>query len=832
MSNPQPQRPTIGPTPTLPWLLLAAILLLAASACNGSTQLVPPATGSTPAGLIVVDTPEVYGRERLIRDREQQKRWLTQQLDIADDLFDNFEALVQARSSQSSSVSLGIDATPTFGNTIREAEAAADQIGRDAAVAELEHKIQIAELEQQLARIESGEQVTAPTTAGAGANGGATTTPTAAGSTPTAAAPSTGAPAGATGQPSSTPTASSAQPPATGIDPIAAKSDPTSRLIDRLAYREIVRQELLENDLDDAHDLLGNTLYRLAFDTTVFPDSDTSAWAVVHLAVVGSATCESTDNYDRLVLNSFKDQWLADLNRNLQLTVADVASALLHDIQGEAQEGPVIVAAPEKAALIDAAREELEDVTEDHPTDTLESQAFNAAARTVAASYRSASPDAASFLKFTAHLGNVTARLNVPDGGAVKDTFCSLLELLDAGSDAYAVTPKEAVQRIGNLAAFQAAQERALSLAAAAGTVGIDAAVEAMRQLDYRTHSILRQPLVVGFSGDLHKPGPNVPLIVDAGTTASAASQHARFGWILGPRFKARPQSGFDFRHSSIQRPLSAVLSVPGWWTSVDLELTTCWITEGLDARVTDPTCSHRTHSSMKIRLPGDHREITSALFPQPRYPLARLLGSPDMEFDRSETLVILGTNLWRNPTVTLGNQLATKVEILPDMNGLLVGFDKVSRPAGWTTSQTWGFADVTVWTSEGSARAGTVKLNKPPKEAEKDAPKANFEVTTRATAIVAHQGQGSVNLTFDFATKPPTPPVTTVFLEVEGADVLPATSTGSCLVKNTILEVNGSCLVTLALDNLVSGKVVTIVTYRKDGDKKVHHTPISLEVR
>lgn len=49
----------------------------------------------------------------------------------------------------------------------------------------------------------------------------------------------------------------------------------------RQAYREEIRNAIIENQLDDRHDLLGNTLYRLKFDATVVPDGDTSAWARV-----------------------------------------------------------------------------------------------------------------------------------------------------------------------------------------------------------------------------------------------------------------------------------------------------------------------------------------------------------------------------------------------------------------------------------------------------------------------------------------------------------------------------------------------------------------------
>ena len=38
-----------------------------------------------------------------------------------------------------------------------------------------------------------------------------------------------------------------------------------------LAYREEVRSEIMETRLDDRHDILGNTLFRLKFDATILP---------------------------------------------------------------------------------------------------------------------------------------------------------------------------------------------------------------------------------------------------------------------------------------------------------------------------------------------------------------------------------------------------------------------------------------------------------------------------------------------------------------------------------------------------------------------------------
>jgi len=62
---------------------------------------------------------------------------------------------------------------------------------------------------------------------------------------------------------------------------------PIEQFRDAMAYREEVRNEILENQLDDRHDIAGNTLYRLKFDATVVPLHDTSAYAMVEVRIRG-----------------------------------------------------------------------------------------------------------------------------------------------------------------------------------------------------------------------------------------------------------------------------------------------------------------------------------------------------------------------------------------------------------------------------------------------------------------------------------------------------------------------------------------------------------------
>src|SRR4029077_13365747 len=63
--------------------------------------------------------------------------------------------------------------------------------------------------------------------------------------------------------------------------------NPTSSDLFRMknAYREEVRSEIMETQLDDRHDIKGNTIYRLAFDVAVLPGAKTNSLAIVKVTL-------------------------------------------------------------------------------------------------------------------------------------------------------------------------------------------------------------------------------------------------------------------------------------------------------------------------------------------------------------------------------------------------------------------------------------------------------------------------------------------------------------------------------------------------------------------
>jgi hypothetical protein len=61
--------------------------------------------------------------------------------------------------------------------------------------------------------------------------------------------------------------------------------DPIDQFRDAFAYRDDIRAELMRTQLDDRHDLQGNTLYRLDFDVAITPGDNTHASANITVQV-------------------------------------------------------------------------------------------------------------------------------------------------------------------------------------------------------------------------------------------------------------------------------------------------------------------------------------------------------------------------------------------------------------------------------------------------------------------------------------------------------------------------------------------------------------------
>ena len=777
-------------------------------------------------GRILVDAPEVFARERLVRDRQEQEAWLRAQLAKVDSATFGVQGNVQFKSVFEQTASLGVDASPAASLAIAQAESARDGLRREQEIAELEHRLRVAELEARLEAAAEGEF-------SAAAESSADST----------SVVDSGSPADAGGETSAPDAfelakAGAAQLPA-GVSGAAASPRDTFR--DRLALREEIRQEIFEVMLDDGHDLGGNTLYQMKFDTTVLPDAEASAWAVVKVQfedtfsdclVGGSLREDCKKGLQRLFREAAKEllsragiqrlslkHQLADKDKDKD---KDKRATVLGRFRSEAVSK---VTGKSMAQLVEAV-----EATDVASIATLPFQVSDAPFEVYPDGQRvCVRPAPSSDGGVCEGEEDQFHTLSIPD-----DALTKLFGLTrdQRPVSAYAVTPKESADRLSLANASRNAQQAALTAGLAVGTVGLDAALQRAAILEASAQAIQRTPLVVGFSnseGD------------------GSGQEGSSVGWILGPRLRWRggEDPGFDLRHVVTRESLAAIVSVPAWWIATRVKVTTTWISE-VEGTPRVETKTVQPHAiplpgdpgevePYVIPLPGDAGEVINTLFPKSREPKAYIWSRPwpRLEVGRKGIFTIQGSNLWRNPLVVIGDQLADKTEVLPNMKGLLVTVNKVQAPPGRKKTDPPDLAEVYVWTSdtaEGGLNAGYVELMWPKEVPKASKEGAGFTVKSSSGHISTDDGTGIAVLEFELPTKPKDKVVKEVFIEVEGTQPLFSSSTGTCLDK-TEAKVTGSCRVELSLSSLIDNTRISIKFYRKEGDKKIWHDPIEMRV-
>lgn len=182
----------------------------------------------------------------------------------------------------------------------------------------------------------------------------------------------------------------------------------------------------------------------------------------------------------------------------------------------------------------------------------------------------------------------------------------------------------------------------------------------------------------VGSSASVPVAPDNPKLAINSNATV--------FGWAFLPDASSPGARQID---------LSATLSVPGWVTELVVTVRSCFGTPRELADVmydirgaTGDQCKEAWVG--QIRLPGDPAEITRKLnlevFNAPY--LKVIPGINDfnaagivLRAGHPGRLLIPGRRLWKNTYVSLGEQLADEISILPDMEGIVAHFKCVHVP-------------------------------------------------------------------------------------------------------------------------------------------------------
>lgn len=227
----------------------------------------------------------------------------------------------------------------------------------------------------------------------------------------------------------------------------------------------------------------------------------------------------------------------------------------------------------------------------------------------------------------------------------------------------YEIGPREQVQQISTVARSANSLALAASIAAAnpGSGVGAEAAASYSRQTMGRATAIERVPSVVGYS----------------------QTSDSVFGWVLGPHAVLNARGRIDMEQLLKTYDLFVDMSVPGWWPSLTLMVTTAWapspalIASGNlpigrnHKQIVVPLASNSAdkYDSLTQYFTGDDRSVV----------IQDIKGGPVNACDKSN-LLITGANIWRAKQIVVLGQVLEEdaITISADMKGILLSVPPV----------------------------------------------------------------------------------------------------------------------------------------------------------
>jgi len=525
------------------------------------------------------------------------------------------------------------------------------------------------------------------------------------------------------------------------------------RFLRYLDIRDAVRKQIVENQLDDRHDLSANTLYAFKFDVTILPSAnDTSAWAKVTVSISQSDRAESevmaTDSKERLF-----HRWIRHME-----SVTNKASIERKNLTVDFKHKLVAFAPTltdhydssgdlDPAANIDARVESVVSRLQDLPFG-IDPLGWLVSQWVIADMITSRNLDTYADVA-TVAVGKTGTRIVLTPrtaqtaspyegfefeepveaespGQPEIDGLTEFKKLFIARSQTlftYSVSPRVSVENIEDSGSRLSRQQIATKLLASGDPADVDVALDLAHQAETNMGAIRRNALIVGFADRKR---------------ADEYQAQAVFGWFVGPRFQLSDDGkGYYFRHVPNHHALSALIALPAGWPEVKITVKTEWIRDvGFRAggRVQDsrtrrfggPSSDRGRQMgasvepdsySYYIDLPTDLDKVTAALstgslkgeslspivFENEMDKVSLLSGRPG-------AILIQGRNLWRSTVVTIGAQPSDRISVLPNMEGIIAHFESI-EPAVNSDPQTVACPTrpVRIWTSTGVA-----KLSKP----------------------------------------------------------------------------------------------------------------------
>jgi hypothetical protein len=184
-------------------------------------------------------------------------------------------------------------------------------------------------------------------------------------------------------------------------------------------------------------------------------------------------------------------------------------------------------------------------------------------------------------------------------------------------------------------------------------------------------------------------------------------------GWIIDPKAGrvALPRNDLTTTAESVM----AIVSVPSWWPYLKLTIKKSWLTadgslepttrnDEIFADSPNDGAGETTDNTIVVNLPNSQQLLDSSLIGAgkrgPKLESAiceNVLNNKSEDLGKSKRMemvcVIRGKKLWRNTVVTYGPIEHTALKILPDMEGLIASFPEISLDCK---------RGLAVWTSEG----------------------------------------------------------------------------------------------------------------------------------
>jgi hypothetical protein len=281
------------------------------AACGSS--LIERDVPGTTYGRIEVGTPRIVSRERLVNDRLEQEEFLKKWLDRAEYQSFDANARTDIRSLRLTSAQIGLRKDPGLEGNFLQQERFNEQVRQAASTDRSLADLQKAAVDKVTDKVRKGEMTLADAKAELAGIG--VSFPTVPNATNTVTASTTFG---------FSPTAASSLnsltlPNPGSITTTDLRGSPIDLFRDQLALREEIRSELIDNALDDTHDLVNNTLVRLNLDAMIFPAYDTSAWAVVTAQIRRTTATYDATGMALALENQIKEELREHAHRILSL---------------------------------------------------------------------------------------------------------------------------------------------------------------------------------------------------------------------------------------------------------------------------------------------------------------------------------------------------------------------------------------------------------------------------------------------------------------------------------------------------------------------------------